>query len=205
MTRSLALLGSVIAFLLCAHVVQAEQPEEQDWLLSDKMLARAIDGIMNKARLDRDHDIPYLAGYSEDGKTLYIDRSMPKGFNYNGKFVETDRFLLLHEGVEKALISLFDLRYQFAHQVALRAEMAAVAAAKIKWSAYDRFMQKWIKKIGDEPLTNVPADLDLRPYRDENDADILAKMRDAVDKGETAQPGIPAKAPTKHDKLRVRP
>ena len=25
--------------------------------------------------LDRKHDIPYLAGYSKDGKTIYIDRA----------------------------------------------------------------------------------------------------------------------------------
>jgi len=25
------------------------------------------------------HDIPYLAGYSKDGKTIYIDRHMPDG------------------------------------------------------------------------------------------------------------------------------
>ena len=32
-------------------------------------------------------------------------------------------------------------------------------------------MQKYVKEIGDERLTKVPADLDEKPYRDEHDTD----------------------------------
>jgi hypothetical protein len=31
-------------------------------------------------KVDRAHDVPYLAGYSLDGKTIYIDRHMPRAF-----------------------------------------------------------------------------------------------------------------------------
>jgi hypothetical protein len=34
-----------------------------------------------------EHDIPYLAGYSQDGKTIYIDQHMPPSF----KFIEIRR------------------------------------------------------------------------------------------------------------------
>ena len=34
-------------------------------------------------------------------------------------------------------------------------------------------MQKYVKTIGDERLTKVPNDLDLKPYRDEHDDDLL--------------------------------
>ena len=50
------------------------------------------------------HDIPYLAGYSLDGKTIYIDRHMPQIFKFRGRTIDTDRFLILHEEVEKTLI-----------------------------------------------------------------------------------------------------
>ena len=33
-------------------------------------------------------------------------------------------------------------------------------------------MQKYVKEIGDERLTKVPADLDEKPYRDEHDTDL---------------------------------
>ena len=123
--------------------------------------------------LDRKHDIPYLAGYSLDGKTIYIDRHMPQTFKFRGRTIDTDRFLILHEEVEKTLIDQLGLHYLHAHQIATRAEEAAVRAAGIDWRAYDRFMQKYVKTIGDERLKKVPKDLDLKPYRDEQDDDLL--------------------------------
>jgi hypothetical protein len=59
-----------------------------------------------------------------------------------------------------------------------------VRAAGIDWRAYDRFMQKYVKKIGDERLTKVPADLDEKPYRDAHDTDLLERMNAAIDKKE---------------------
>jgi hypothetical protein len=146
------------------------------------MMDRALDAIARRAkRLDRNHDIPYLAGYSEDGKTIYIDRHMPKSFRYQGREVNTDRFLILHEEVEKTLIDQLGLHYLHAHQIATRVEQAAVRCAGIGWQAYDRFMQKYVKHIGDERLTKVPADLDQKPYRDEHDSDLLKRMNSALE------------------------
>ena len=152
-----------------------------EWFVSSLMLDRALDAIVRRVKkLDRAHDIPYLAGYSQDGKTIYIDRHMPKMMKFRGREVDTDRFLILHEEVEKTLIDQLDLHYLHAHQIATRAEEAAVRAAGIRWRDYDRFMQKYVKKIGDERLKKVPADLDLKPYRDEHDLDLLQRMADCV-------------------------
>jgi hypothetical protein len=141
--------------------------------------------------LDRKHDIPYLAGYSNDGKTIYIDRHMPPSFKYQGREINTDRYLILHEEVEKTLIDQLNLHYLHAHQIASRAEQAAVRAAGINWRDYDRFMQDNVKLIGDERLTKVPADLDLKPYRDEHDDDLVQRMLDCIARGE-APNGIQA-------------
>jgi hypothetical protein len=70
-----------------------------------------------------------------------------------------------------------------AHQIATRAEEAAVRAAGVEWRDYDRFMQKYVKHIGDERLTKVPKDLDLKPYRDEHDDDLLMRMLKSVRAG----------------------
>ena len=102
------------------------------WYVSGLMMERALDAILRRVKkLDRDHDIPYLAGYSSDGKTIYIDRHMPKSLKYQGRVVDTDRFLILHEEVEKTLIDQLNLHYLHAHQIATRAEQAAVRAAGI--------------------------------------------------------------------------
>ena len=155
-----------------------------EWYVSSLMMDRALDAIVRRVKkFDRKHDIPYLAGYSCDGKTIYIDRHMPRSFKFRGRMIETDRFLILHEEVEKTLMDQLGLHYLHAHQIATRAEQAAVRAAGVNWRDYDRFMQKHVKHIGDERLTRVPDDLDTKPYRDEHDDDLLRRMLDCIERG----------------------
>jgi hypothetical protein len=154
-----------------------------DWYVSGLMLDRALDAILRRVRLDRRHDIPYLAGYSQDGATIYIDRHLPRIFMLRGRRIEVDRYLILHETVEKTLIDQLGLHYQHAHQIALRAEEAAVLSDHVGWDAYDRFMQRYIKRIGDERLKRVPEDLDFKPYRDEHDRDLMRRMKRSIASG----------------------
>jgi len=152
-----------------------------DTYVSSLMLDRALDAILRRVGgYDRAHDIPYLAGYSLDGKRIYIDRHLPRSFSYRGRAIDVDRYLILHEEVEKTLIDQLGLHYQHAHQIATRAEEAAVRAEGISWRAYDRFMQKFVKRMGDERLSKLPPDLDLKPYRDEHDYDLMRRMKAAA-------------------------
>jgi hypothetical protein len=173
----------------CCHPVGAhERLRIPDTYVSSLMLDRALDAIQRRVgRIDRDHDIPYLAGYSLDGAHVYIDRHLPETFLYKGRAIPVDRYLLLHEEVEKTLIDQLDLHYQHAHQIATRAEEAAVRADGVSWRAYDRFMQSYVKRMGDERLTKLPPDLDLKPYRDEHDYDLMRRMAAA-----SADPAHPA-------------
>jgi hypothetical protein len=171
---------------LCHPTAPHEKLRVPNWFVSNLMMDRALEAILRRVKkLDRAHDIPYLAGYSQDGKTIYIDRHMPPSFEYKGQKIETDRFLILHEEVEKTLIDHLGLHYLHAHQIALRAEQAAVRAAGIEWRDYDRFMQRYVKKFGDERLTKVPANLDTKPYRDEHDTDLLRRMAECTKRGKT--------------------
>jgi hypothetical protein len=153
--------------------------DANDTLVSAGMLTHALDAICKRITLDREHDIPYLAGYSRDGKTIYIDRHLPYSFQSgDGRKIGIDRFLIIHEAVEKSLLDTLGLHYQHAHQIALRAEEAAVRAANVKWREYDRFMQQFIKEVGDEKLTRIPLNLDIKPYRDENDTETLIRIQE---------------------------
>jgi hypothetical protein len=145
------------------------------------MLTAAVDAILKSTRLDRSHDVPYLAGYSRDGKTIYIDKDLPKAFRAGRIRVSVDRFLILHEAVEKTLLDALGLRYQHAHQIALRAEQAAVRAARVAWREYDRFMARYIKEA-DDVIDRLPPDLDIKPYRDEHDVKLLQRMRSQADR-----------------------
>ena len=166
----------------CCHPIAAHHKLRiPDTYVSSLMLDRALDAIAHRVgAIDREHDIPYLAGYSLDGRRIYIDRHLPPTFRYRGRAVAVARYLLLHEEVEKTLIDQLHLHYQHAHQIATRAEEAAVRADAISWRAYDRFMQQYVKKMGDERLTKLPDDLDLKPYRDEHDLDLMRRMAAAA-------------------------
>src|SRR5437762_10045206 len=89
-----------------------------DTLVSGAMLTLAVDAILKWARLDRKHDVPYLAGYSRDGRTIYIDKDLPKTFTTRrGRRVKVDPFLIFHEAVGKALLGELDLICQHAPQI----------------------------------------------------------------------------------------
>jgi hypothetical protein len=49
-------------------------------------------------------------------------------------------------------------------------------------------MQKYVKRDGHEQLTNVPADLDTKPYRDEHDFELLRRMIAATERGPVPSP-----------------
>ena len=127
-------------------------------------------------KFDRNYDVPYVAGYSQNGEKIYIDRHMPKSFRHDGRRIETDRFLILHEVIEKALLDELGLHYLHAHQIALRSKRAAVEAAGVPWKAYNDYTHEHTKQIGDERLKNVPNDLDLTPYRNEKDFQTLQRI-----------------------------
>ena len=148
-----------------------------EWVIGKVMMTHALNSIRARVHLERSYDIPYLAGYSLDGHTIFIDRHMPKSFVYRGSRVFTDRFLIVHEAVEKSLIQLLGMHYLTSHQIALHAEQAAVRAEGVKWDAYNAFMEEYIKVIGDENLTRVPDTLDLTPYVDFHDSAELNQMR----------------------------
>ena len=118
------------------------------------------------------YDVPYLCGYSMDGKKIYFDRHLDPILN--GK--DITKFLKLHEYSEKALLDIFNMDYQQAHHIASHLEHQAVTAAGIKWSAYDAYLKPLIKRVSVEDLTTVPPDLDLEPYVDENDKKILKRL-----------------------------
>ena len=180
-----------------------------EWYVSSLMMDRALDAVVRRAKkFDRKHDIPYLAGYSLDGKTVYIDRHMPRVVQIprpqhrDRSFSDPAR-----RGRKDADRSA---RTALSARPSDRDPRRGGGGARrgIKWRDYDRFMQKYVKRIGDERLTKVPNDLDLKPYRDEHDDDLLRRMLISVRAGkapkgihvrdlaeaikESARPGAPA-------------
>jgi hypothetical protein len=130
-------------------------PFPDDWDINNKILDDSVNAFMQDVTINYDYDIPYVAGYNTAGNVVYIDRDLPKGFTTSdGKDVLVERYLVLHECVEKALLQCFtNLIYETSHQLALRLEQIA------------------------------PPDLDLTPYIDEHDTEVLAKLKQAMAAG----------------------
>lgn len=142
----------------------------------------------------RDWDIPYLAGYSGDGRTIFIDRDI-------GKWMWEDRpepsspFLVLHEHSEKStadavraaaerelqrLLILMrmehadDQLYYHCHGIATFLEEYAVRSrfGDDGLKSYNTFMGGQVKRAGSELIRRVPQTLDMLPYGGEDPTDI---------------------------------
>ena len=145
--------------------------------IDDEVLLDVVKAIGRRVRVvNRSYDIPYLAGYSKDGSTVFIDRHLPRTLRVLTRKVRIDPFLLTHEIVEKALLDELRLHYLHAHQIAVRAERDAVKAAGLSWWAYQSVMKGYSKPIEEEKIQHVPASLDLTPYRDEKDFALLERL-----------------------------
>ncbi len=146
----------------------------EDTLVSDAILQEVVAAIFKNARIDRRYDVPYLAGSSRTG-TTYIDRRMPRTLRVGSRRVEVDPFVALHEAIERAVGDRLGLTYQHAHQIALRVEEAAVRAAGISWHDYNAFMQEQMERV-EKNFSSLPPDLDLKPYFDKEDVELLRKI-----------------------------
>ncbi|WP_157865847.1 hypothetical protein [Mesorhizobium japonicum] len=144
--------------------------------LDDRVLADVVTALNRRVNVSHDFDIPYIAGYSDDAKTIYIDRHLPRTLAWKGRDFRLAPFLVTHEIIEKALLDELRLHYLHAHQVALRAERDAVRGAGLPWRTYQRMMKAHEKPIDEEKLKRVPVDLDLTPYKDLDDFQILERL-----------------------------
>ena len=145
--------------------------------IDDSVLLDVIKALRRRVQVvNRSYDIPYIAGYSVDGHTVFIDRHLPRTFRWLMKAIRVEPFLVTHEIVEKSLLDELRLHYLHAHQIAVSAERDAVKAAGVSWWAYQRFMKQHERAIEEENLVRVPSSLDLRPYRDEKDFGLLERL-----------------------------
>ena len=99
---------------------------------------------------------------------MYVDKDVPKSFTLKGKPCDVDRYLVLHEMIEWALMEHLDIPYQYAHALATVCEEKAVQADGHDVSAYNAAWDAVIRKVGSRgKYPNIPSDLDTEPYEDE--------------------------------------
>lgn len=140
----------------------------------------AIDLMRGEFEIVTGVDIPYCAGYSEDGKRIYIDRDVPQYAELSGRRIDVHAYpLFIHEANESIYLARYshDERYQGCHTLATMDEHACVRVFGVDPVEYDAWWKPIIEKIGGrKAYKRVPADLDLSPYIDEDDEATLKRM-----------------------------
>lgn len=135
--------------------------------------------------LNQECDLPYLAGYSEDGKTIYIDRHLPDTLTCEidgHKHVFDPRpHLVDHEKFEKSVMDGLGWHYKHAHEAANGYERRGVLKAGLFWGPYNKVYTPYIKADEHEKLKKLPKDLDMRPYTQPPvDKKLVARMYQAM-------------------------
>jgi len=125
--------------------------------------------------IDKSHDIPYLAGYSADDRAIYIDRHFPLVMDG----INIEKYIVLHEKTEKALMGVFKTKYQQAHHIATHVEHMSLISDGFDWKKYTAYCEKYIKEVDHEKVVKVPSDLDLEPYKDEHDERLMKELVNA--------------------------
>ena len=151
--------------------------------------------------INTDFEIPYLAGYSLDGHTIYIDKRLPRYYKIkNGRIIDIFKYLAWHEAAEKFLedgtLTLtqqqwkdfndwlnhkkITLRtgysYPYAHELATGLERYVVEKDDIDWDEYQNYMLKMVKKL--EKFSGpLPLDLDTKPEKDSHDRYRYQKIK----------------------------
>ena len=132
---------------------------------------------LNMPDVNRNYEVPFLAGYSKDGKTVYIDKRLPPQFTTkSGKVIDVCKYLVVHEVTEKHLEDTKGYKYQYAHEIATGVERKAVEADGIDWDEYENYMLKMVKKLEDFSGP-IPPDLDIKPEKDSHSGKTIAKIR----------------------------
>ena len=164
----------MVATFDAAFIISAESPQQT-------------------ADINRKFDVPYLAGASADGKTIYIDKQLPATIKVDGKEYDPTAALVAHESAESAAMRLQGENYQQAHRThGLVAEKAVVELDGINWPAYNKALHPLILAAEARKDITPPPDLDKRPYHDSHDRAELAKLSAA----DPAGTGIPPSTPT---------
>jgi len=154
----------------------------------DMKLDQTFQILLHSVHVDHSYQIPYLAGYAKnDAHQIYIDSGIKPEYKMpDGEKMDVSLDLTIHEFVEKSLIDWVPLTekvYLRTHQIAQRIEKAMVQHYGYSWAYYQgNIMQKEIfraDEIGrsDATLVRVPKDLDLTPYIDFEEWDMIKRMK----------------------------
>ncbi len=142
-----------------------------DSALSKKNIDDTITSLIDSVKIDSTHWVPYLGGYSKNWAKpeVFFDARFPDTLKVDGKELIPQRYILIHECVEKCLMDELNMSYEHAHDIATSAERSAVEADGFTWGRYTDALKPYINEAIKKPVNlEAPKDLDLSPYEQEH-------------------------------------
>lgn len=164
------------------HLHRGSTPEleaELSRILADSRVRKRLAAPY---RFDFNYDVPYLAGYSVDGKVIYIDRHMPRMIMVQGRGMGVLPGLSRHERLEKALIDSFGWTYEKSHKFATLYEHRLYKKNKFNPASVEKVYSPYIKADEREQIKLAPKNLDLTPYAGTKLFDHLKRRMDGEDR-----------------------
>jgi len=138
--------------------------------------------------LNRNYAVPYFAGLSEDGATLYINQGAPDTFKLSdGRTADYSASLARHEVVEWWLMQRLGWDYFKAHDYAWTADSLKFCAEygqgfDDEWQAFAEIQSVASEKQARNLVAKFPPDLYLGPYEsdiDAQDQQLISRLRAA--------------------------
>ncbi len=141
-------------------------------LTMDKLLANpAVRDRLHSYRAENnDFQVPYIAGYSTDGRTIYFDRNLPEKITLRhdgqSREIAPREFIRPHECFEKSVIDALGWSYFPAHAAATAYEKRNLLQrlGPEWWMPYTYAMDGYANTDEHELIKKVPKDLDMTPY-----------------------------------------
>jgi hypothetical protein len=138
----------------------------------DKILSMPAvrDRLWQPREEDNSSDVPFIAGYSNDRKTIFYDRHLPETITLklDGKTrdIRPREHIRPHETIEPIIIDVLGWSYFPAHAVATAYEKRQFIQriGPEWWMPYTHAMDGFANSDEHERVTKVPKDLDMTPY-----------------------------------------
>jgi hypothetical protein len=176
-----ALLGILEHFRSVGADIQKETPEQLKARLvkatdegQGDAFEQQAEGPQAQGRPIVIADVPYGAGSSSDGRTVYIDRRIPRFLEIEGKRVDVHQMIAEHEIAEKTRMDRGE-SYAQAHAQALAIEDAEIDHQGVSHEAYEKALKPYLDEAKSAAAKEgIPADLEAKPYHDMGEGHLIA-------------------------------
>ena len=121
--------------------------------------------------------VPFMAGASSDGNTVYIDPRCPKTLDINGKTIDVHKLMVVHEYDEWRAMVLMSHNYATSHMDAEALEHLILAThyglTPEEIEQYERALKPIEEACMADPQGVPPADIYIGPYLYSGRLDLL--------------------------------